>query len=70
MPTFAEAAKAAHAPRSEPFRNAKHKAQWLASLENDVFPAIGARPIDSIDSGDLLTVLTPIWHTKAKRPDV
>ena len=49
---------------SATFRNAKHKAQWLASLEADVFPVIGDRPVDAIESADILKVLSPIWTTK------
>jgi hypothetical protein len=31
---------------------------------NDVFPVIGARLLDTIDSVDILNVLTPIWTVK------
>jgi integrase len=64
VPTFAEAAQQVHAAHSAAFRNAKHKAQWLASLKADVFPAFGDRPVDTIDSGDVLKALSPIWTTK------
>ena len=50
VPTFKEAATQVHAAHSATFKNAKHKAQWLASLEADVFPAIGDRPVNAIDS--------------------
>jgi integrase len=64
VPTFAEATQQVHAAHSTAFRNAKHKAQWLASLKADVFPAFGDRPVDTIDSGDVLKALSPIWTTK------
>jgi len=64
MLTFKKAAETVHANHAETFRNAKHKAQWLASLETYVFPALGARTIDSIDSGDIMRVLTPLWTSK------
>jgi integrase len=64
VPTFKDAAKQVHAAHSATFRNAKHKAQWLASLEADVFPVFGARPVNSIDSADVLKALAPIWTTK------
>ena len=35
VPTFKEAAQKVHAAHAATFRNAKHKAQWLASLEAD-----------------------------------
>src|SRR4029434_3707112 len=58
VPTFIEAAKEVHASHSATFRNAKHKAQWLASLEADVFPMFGDRPVDTIESADVLKALT------------
>lgn len=64
VPTFKAAAIEVHAEHSKNFKNAKHKAQWLNSLENDVFETLGARPVNTITSGDILTVLTPIWTTK------
>ena len=64
VPTFKEAAKQVHASHGATFRNAKHKAQWLASLERDVFPAIGDRPVNTIESGDVLKVLVAVWTTK------
>ena len=64
VPTFKAAATLVHAEHRKTFRNAKHAAQWLASLDNDVFPVIGDRPIHTIESGDILKVLTPIWMVK------
>jgi integrase len=64
VPTFKAAALELHAEHSKTFRNAKHRAQWLASLEADVFPVIGARPVHTIGSSDVLKVLTPIWTVK------
>lgn len=64
MPTFKEAATQVHARDSEVWRNAKHKAQWLASLEADVFPAIGDRPVNAIERSDLLKLLEAVWTKK------
>ena len=64
VPTFKAAATQVHADHSKPFRNKKHKAQWLKSLENDVFPTIGDLAVDSITSNDVLKVLSPIWLEK------
>jgi integrase len=63
-PTFKEAALTVHAAHAATFKNAKHKAQWLASLEADVFPVFGDRTVDMIDSADVLKALSPIWTTK------
>jgi integrase len=62
--TFKAAAEAVHKEHAKTFKNAKHAAQWLQSLENDVFSSMGAKPIDQIDTPDVLKVLTPIWTTK------
>ena len=44
--------------------NKKHATQWFATMENHVFPKIDAKPIGSIQSTDILTVLEPIWTSK------
>lgn len=64
VPTFIVAAKAVHATHAASFRNAKHSAQWLSSLDTYVFPVFGNRPVDSIEAADILKVLTPIWNEK------
>jgi hypothetical protein len=62
--TFEQAAKKVHEQRSPSFGNAKHRAQWLASFATDVFPTIGSKRVDTIDSADALRVPCPIWTTK------
>jgi integrase len=62
--TFAEVARDFHASHSSEWRNAKHRAQWLSSLENYVFPKIGSAPVAAIDTAAILAVLKPIWETK------
>jgi integrase len=62
--TFKEAAQKVHAAHAATFRNAKHKVQWLASLEADVFPVFGDRPVNAIDTADILKALSPIWTKK------
>jgi integrase len=64
IPTFRAAALAVHAEHSPHFKNAKHRAQWIATLETYAFPVIGDRPVDTIASGDVLAVLSPIWMAK------
>ncbi len=70
IPTFEAAARQVHAEHSKSFRNPKHAAQWITSLETYVFSLIGRQRIDRIDSGDVLKVLSPIWleiHETADR---
>ena len=64
VPTFRVAAVAAHAERKAGWRNPKHRAQWLSSLETHAFPAIGDTPVDKITAAAVRDLLTPIWLTK------
>ena len=64
VPTFAEAARKVFALRRDGWRNAKHAGQWITTLEQFVFPTIGARGVDEISTEDVLAVLGPIWHDK------
>ena len=64
IPTFRAAATEVHKAQSATFRNRKHAAQWLDSLAATAFPILGDRPVDAIDSGDVLKALSPIWTTK------
>src|SRR5262249_34465867 len=55
------AAREVHGEHSKTFRNPKHAAQWLTSLETYAFPAIGKQRVDMIEPADVLRVLSPIW---------
>lgn len=48
------------------WRNAKHGAQWQATLETYAFPILGALPVQAIDTGLVLNVLQPLWDTKTE----
>ena len=45
-------------------RSGKHKKQWIATMETYAFPHIGNMDVAEIRSGDILTVLQPIWTAK------
>lgn len=62
--TFAEAAHRCHATKV--FRNAKHRADWIGSLENHAFPHIGNLPVADIGLPEVLTVLEPIWRDRTE----
>jgi integrase len=66
IPTFEEAAKKVHAAHSATFRNQKHKADWLSSLDMYAFPHFGSTRVDAIRPSDILTALNDIW---VKRPE-
>ncbi|MDF2792263.1 MAG: Phage integrase family [Pseudomonas orientalis] len=42
----------------------KHGTQWFNSLTEYVFPVIGAMPIGTVETPDIIKVLDPIWHEK------
>ena len=48
------------------WKNAKHAAQWSATLETYVFPVIGNLPVASIDTGHVTAILEPIWRQKTE----
>ena len=60
--TFKTATAALLESKRAGWRNAKHGAQWLATLEAHVFPTIGDMPIAAICTADVLRVLRPIWE--------
>lgn len=64
--TFAKAAKLTHAARAPEFRNPKHAAQWIDSLEQYAFPALGHLEVAAITMQQILGVLEPIWKTKTE----
>ncbi len=61
IPTFREAATIAHGEHKDGWRNVKHRADWLSSLERYAFAAIGDTRIDLIDAPTVRDVLLPIW---------
>jgi len=46
--------------------NQKHGDQWIYTLEEFAFPVMGDKPIDEIETQDILDVLEPIWVTKTE----
>lgn len=61
LPTFAETARQAHKSYSAGYRNSKHAAQWITTLETAAFPMIGEKKIDLVDRAGVRQVLEPIW---------
>ncbi|MCE8520827.1 tyrosine-type recombinase/integrase [Ruegeria pomeroyi] len=64
--TFEEAARTVHALHAPTWRNKKHAAQFLSTLETYAFPTIGKIRVSDITTADVLAVLTPIWISKAE----
>jgi integrase len=65
IPTFGEMADNVREALAAGFRNEKHKAQWKTTLETYAAP-LRKKPVDSIVTDDVLSVLKPIWTTKAE----
>jgi integrase len=61
IPTFREAAFELHEEHKPSWKNAKHAAQWLASLEQHAFPTLGSVRVDKIDGPMVRDVLANIW---------
>lgn len=66
VPTFKEAAKLVHAEHKKGWKNGKHQAQWLSTLEAYAFPAFGDVSVGLVDSGAVRDALAAIWLTKGE----
>ena len=66
VPSFAEAAHRVFAENQTTWRNAKHRAQWIATLEAYAFPTLGPVAVDAIDGPMVRDALLPIWLEKAE----
>lgn len=62
--TFRAAAEQFIAAHEAGWRNAKHAAQWSASLEAYAFEVIGEASVAAIDTPHVMQVLEPIWREK------
>ncbi len=61
VPTFGEYADDFLCSMADKWRNDRHRAQWKMTLTNYA-AAIRSKPVNRIETADVLTVLTPIWH--------
>ncbi len=64
IPTFREAAALVYAEQRKAWKNKKHNAQWISSLEAYAFPAIGDRAVNQVDGPAVRDILAAIWLTK------
>ncbi|WP_310538782.1 phage integrase central domain-containing protein [Phenylobacterium sp.] len=63
VPTFREAAIEVHGEHKSGWKNAKHGAQWLSTLESYAFPLFGDVRVDMVDTGHVRDALAAIWLT-------
>lgn len=64
--TFEQAAIQCHAAKAPEFRSAKHKRDWLSSLEIHAFPVIGKLPVHAVALPHVQKVLEPIWQGRTE----
>lgn len=64
--TFATAAKQYVAGHEKAWKSADHARQWHSSLDRYVLPAIGERPVDAVDTHDVLSIVEPLWQDKTE----
>ena len=65
MPSFAEATERVVEQKRAGWRNPRQAHDWMASLRRYAFPRIGGVPVSEVTTGDVIEILTPIWHVKA-----
>ena len=66
IPRFEVAAREVYEENRPTWRNAKHAAQFITTLETYAFPVIGSMSVKEINSSHILRILSPIWVTKAE----
>jgi integrase len=64
VPTFEDCARVVHKSRMSTWKNGKHTAQWLSTLEAYAFPSIGGLPVNRVGTAEVLKILLPIWTAK------
>jgi integrase len=65
VPTFGQLADEVIEGKQAEWKNAKHRAQWVMTLENYAAP-LRNRLVNEINTDDVLAVLRPLW---TKRPE-
>jgi hypothetical protein len=64
VPTFAVAALSTLEQRRAGWKDKKHPSQWMNTLKAYVFPVMGDKRVDQIETADVLRALSPIWLSK------
>ena len=59
-PNFEAAARACGDTLREGWKE-RHFEKWMSSFERHIFPRIGSKPVDRIDSACVVEALSPIW---------
>lgn len=62
--TFEQAARQVHIEQSPGWKNAKHAAQWITTLETYAFPTLGKVKVSDLTPKHFAEALRPIWLAK------
>ncbi|MDT9012243.1 integrase arm-type DNA-binding domain-containing protein [Novosphingobium sp. APW14] len=60
IPTFEVATRSCHETLGDGWKEGHH-ARWLSGFERHVFPRIGGKQVDQVDSACVAEALSPIW---------
>jgi integrase len=64
VPTFASAALSTLEQHRAGWKNEKHAQAWMNTLTTYVFPMMGEKRVDQVETADVLRSLSPIWLSK------
>lgn len=64
--TFSECAEAYIKAHRAGWRNAKHAAQWVTTLDDYAAPVIGAVSVQAVDTPLVMKILEPMWQDKTQ----
>ncbi|MEO0420284.1 MAG: Arm DNA-binding domain-containing protein [Pseudomonadota bacterium] len=64
IPSFRDAAKLVHEEHKAVWKNGKHQAQWINTLETYAFPTLGDKLVSEIEGPAIRDALSLIWLTK------
>lgn len=64
--TFEQASKKFIEAKAHEWANAKHAAQWLATLSTYAFPVVGKLQVRDVTLAHVVKILEPIWTTKTE----
>jgi integrase len=64
--TFSKAATSYLDAHGDAWRNAKHRQQWVNTLDTYAAPVIGRMLVRDVNHTHILTILEPIWKTKTE----
>lgn len=64
--TFAQAAQGYIESHGDSWKNPKHRAQWVSTLETYAYPHMGKLLVRDIGQEHVLNALEPIWKTKTE----